>query len=277
MQAETSMDTLVDLDSISQSKSKSSSNNSDTTDEISIQNEPQPAPKPKPKQPEQQLITSNYTFSTLALICIAIAMSTVVLMSPSTPKKKIASFIDLEALTDDDSDDLPTTKGTTESYGDVNASYINPEQAKFEFIHGQLKDLSICLILFNISDLNGACLVHNPKNFIDASEACTSHNMTLLEINSDHEKTRIYDETEKIFGTGGGTRIWMNGKYSLTEDAFLSHPKNVKFFITNDQIEERYGRKFTNDECLAIESYYVGRYHISAVPCGGAHYFYCEF
>jgi len=203
-------------------------------------------------------------------------MSTIVLMSPS-PKKTVRSFLDLDDLLDDDSDTKSSNKVTTESYSDVNASYINPELTKFEYIHGQLKDLSICLILFNISDLNGACLVHNPKNFIESSEACTTHNMTLLEINSDHEKTRVYDETEKIFGTGGGTRIWMNGKYSITEDAFLSHPMNVKFYVTNDMIEERRGRKFSDGECLAIESWYKGRYHISAVPCGGSHYFYCEF
>lgn len=203
-------------------------------------------------------------------------MSTVVLMTPSS-NKKVRSFLDLEDLmkTSDDSSSNKVT--TTESYADVNASFITPEREKFEYIHTKLKDISICLILFNISDLNGACLVHNPQNFIEASKMCTSHNMTLLEINSDHEKSRIYDETEKIFGSGGGTRIWMNGKYSITEDAFLSHPKNVKFFITNDQIEERYGRKFTDGECLAIESWYKGKYHISAVPCGGAHYFYCEF
>ncbi|KAL7014439.1 hypothetical protein ACKWTF_015926 [Chironomus riparius] len=277
MQAETSVDTLVTLESTSQPKCENSSNNSGSTDEISIQNDtPQTAPKPKQKQSEQLFITSSYTFSTLALIFIAIAMSTVVLMSPSS-KKTIKSFKDLEDLMDDLSDSSSNKVTATESYNDVNASFINPERAKFEYIHGQLKDLSICLILFNISELNGACLVHNSQSFIEASNMCQVHNMTLLEINSDHEKSRIYDETEKIFGTGGGTRIWMNGKYSRTEDAFLSHPKNVKFFVTNDQVEERYGRKFSDGECLSIESLYQAKYHISAVPCGGAHYFYCEF
>ena len=38
MQAETSVDTLVTLESPSQQKSENSSNSSETTDEISIQN-----------------------------------------------------------------------------------------------------------------------------------------------------------------------------------------------------------------------------------------------
>lgn len=206
-------------------------------------------------------------------------MSAIVLTSPK-PKSLLHGVNDLDDDYGDDSGPSNDNSAVTEGYNDVNSSFIDPERAKFEFIHGQLKDLSICLILFNISDLNGACLVHNPKNFIDASEACTTHNMTLLEMNSDLEKQRVFDETEKIFGTGGGTRIWMNGKYSVDENAFLSHPKNERFYITNEQIENGpYGSRngFSDGECLAVESWYQGRYHISSVPCRGAHYFYCEF
>lgn len=202
---------------------------------------------------------------------IAVALSTIVLISPG-PKSPLHFAKNL----DDYEDDLPTNGNevTADDASDVNSTYIHPELSKFEFIHGQLKDLTICLALFNITERNGACLVHQPKSFYAASEMCISHNMTLLDVDSDHDKQRIFEETEKIFGSGGGTRIWMNGKYSVAEKVFLSAPKDQKMFITNDQIE---GGRFSDGECLAVESWRRGKYQISSVPCRAESYFYCEF
>lgn len=151
------------------------------------------------------------------------------------------------------------------------------EHPSYEYIHGQLKDLSICLTLFNITDRNGACLVHTDKNFYDASDMCVMHNMTLLEVSSSDEHERIFEETKSIFGSGGGTRIWINGKWSSTSDAWLAFPKNETFYLNIEHVEQRYGRKPSDGECLAIESNRVDKYHISSVPCSGKHYFYCEF
>ncbi|KAG5669704.1 hypothetical protein PVAND_017586 [Polypedilum vanderplanki] len=156
---------------------------------------------------------------------------------------------------------------------------IQPSQLeKFQFIHGQLKDLSICLILFNISENNGACLVHQDKSFDDSQKLCSEHNMTLLEINSNEERVKVTEETTKIFGSGGGTRIWINGKYSSKVEGWLSVPREERFFLTQEHIETNYYNSEPKDgDCLTIESTQREKYHISAVSCNGRHYFYCEF
>lgn len=104
-----------------------------------------------------------------------------------------------------------------------------------------------------------------------------THNMTLLDFGTEHDKRRVFEETEKIFGTGGGTRIWMNGKYSVEQEGFMALPQNEKMSIKTDEIDNGKWKKFSDGECLAVESFYAGRYHLSAVPCRGEHYFYCEF
>jgi Lectin C-type domain len=151
------------------------------------------------------------------------------------------------------------------------------QKPTFEFIHSQLDDLSLCLNRFNISVRNAACLVASPKSYEDAQRACSEHNMSLLEMNSDEEKSLVYTETKKYFGSGGGTRIWVNGKWSDEASAWVSYPKNESFYLTSDHLEKRWNRAEVEGQCLSVESMFRERYHISAVPCTGQHYFYCEY
>lgn len=150
--------------------------------------------------------------------------------------------------------------------------------SSFELKHTRISNLSICLSVFKISDENGACLVHTGKDFYGADEMCTSHGMDLLEINTDDEKFKIYEETQKLFGSGGGTRIWINGKWSSSEGAWLSHPSNKRFFLTSEHVELMSWRATETDgQCLAVESTRREKYHIGSCECSGQHYFYCEY
>lgn len=148
----------------------------------------------------------------------------------------------------------------------------------FELKHTRISNLTICLSVFKISEENGACLVHTDKDFFGAEAMCSSHGMDLLEINSEDEKYKIYEETQKLFGSGFGTRIWVNGRWSSSAGSWLSYPSNKTFYLTSDQVElSRYGATEADGQCLAVESYRKDKYHISSCACTGRHYFYCEY
>lgn len=148
----------------------------------------------------------------------------------------------------------------------------------FELKHTRISNLTICLSVFKISEANGACLVHTDKDFFGAEAMCSSHGMDLLEINSDDEKFKIFEESQKLFGSGGGTRIWINGKWSSSASSWLSHPRNESFYLTSDHVElNNWGAAEIDGQCLAVESYRKDKYHIGSCACRGRHYFYCEY
>lgn len=111
--------------------------------------------------------------------------------------------------------------------------------------------------------------------------------MTLLEINESEVELRnlVFKETEKIFGVGGGTVIWLNGKRS-NEGLWIFNPskKEIKFSRKAKNIEEIPDYSVDHDEdyydnstelCLSLQSFDKS-YQIDSYACTHKSYFYCE-
>lgn len=161
---------------------------------------------------------------------------------------------------------------------DGRSKIVEELPSAFELKHTKFSNLSICLTIFKTSDESGACLVHTDKDFYGAQVMCDEFGMELLEISSENVKIRIYEETKNLFGSGGGTRIWINGKWSKSKNQWLTHPKNLSFYLTTDHVADRgWGVIEQDGNCLAIESMRRDLYQISSCSCLGNHYFYCGY
>lgn len=148
----------------------------------------------------------------------------------------------------------------------------------FELKHKKISNLEICEKVFKISEENGACLIASAKNFNEAQEMCNQDGMVLLEINSEEEKIKVYEETNKIFGSGGGTSLWVNGRWSSGEGEWLAVPRNEKFYLTTDHVElMSWGVVEAEGKCMCMRSFRVDKYHIDSCDCEVSQYFYCEY
>jgi hypothetical protein len=135
---------------------------------------------------------------------------------------------------------------------------------------------SICLSVFKSNETSGyGCLIAKSKSFKDASKFCEANNMTLFSITSNDELKEVFSNARHYFGTGGGTVIWINGKWSARKLGWYDFPQHESFYLTerfNDL--ERY--KGAYGRCLAIESPAGGDYEIKNFKCDNENYFYCK-
>lgn len=100
--------------------------------------------------------------------------------------------------------------------------------------------------------------------------------MTLLNINSDYKKSLVFEESKKFFSSGGGTVIWINGKWSDKNELWFLQPKNEKFYLS-EKVPTPLSRFVgLDDYCLSVQSYVNDRYEIAGIRCVNNCYFFCE-
>ena len=133
-----------------------------------------------------------------------------------------------------------------------------------------------CLKYFNLSEKISACLVPIAKSFEDAYKICESNNMKLLKIHSDKEKKTVFNVARGFFGSGGGTVLWIDGKWMYDKDEYRMYQTNETFYssakIGNPQ------KKFhgQGDYCLSVMSYFKDQYEIAPIRCNNECYFFCQ-
>lgn len=125
------------------------------------------------------------------------------------------------------------------------------------------------IIDFKITSSTKGFLFPSSKSFYNASSYCEYHGMKLYKINSNYKQNLIFYHTEKMFSSGGGTRIWVNGKWSSDHQKWLSYPDKEVIFPSSESYER-------DEHCLAIQSFRRNLYDIASVSCIATNYFYCE-
>ncbi|KAG5680154.1 hypothetical protein PVAND_009679 [Polypedilum vanderplanki] len=170
----------------------------------------------------------------------------------------------------------------------TSATHVD-NKVKIDKYYAELQNSSTCLSLFKTTETSIACLIEISLSFDDANAYCQSLNMTLLEINQndDNLKEMVFNETEKIFGLGKGSTIFINGKKSKENGTWIAepNPRIIEFIkekhkSNNDEItlpsEDYYDDEY--ELCLVIKSFYKERkYEIDSYGCNHKCYFYCEF
>jgi hypothetical protein len=140
----------------------------------------------------------------------------------------------------------------------------------------RLRFSSTCLSLFNISKTNAICLVPIALTFSETEAFCAKHNMSLLRVDCESKKRQIFSEAERIFSSGNGTVIWINGKWSHDNATWELFPSQHKFFLSKI-VESPMKRFVGRDEfCLTVQSFYDGKYEIAGIRCKNKCYFFCE-
>ena len=104
-----------------------------------------------------------------------------------------------------------------------------------------------CSRSFKIPEYNKiACLIEDPKSPKNAAKFCKSKAMKLLKIEDETLMQKIFEGTAKIFGTGGGTALWVDGKWNSDVDTWKSW--HDKLEINKFSVSGRVG------DCLRIFS-----------------------
>jgi hypothetical protein len=111
--------------------------------------------------------------------------------------------------------------------------------------------------------------------FRAASAHCIKLNMTLLEIDSEEMLELVYDRTENVFSTGGGTTIWINGWWMQSKEGWFSHPSERSFYLT-EALKDSHKLVKQFGMCLGIQSYFE-QYETVSMRCSIDCYFYCGF
>ncbi|CAH1735158.1 unnamed protein product [Chironomus riparius] len=126
-----------------------------------------------------------------------------------------------------------------------------------------------CSKFFKIPESNKiVCLVEAPKTPKDAAQFCKSAGMKFLKITDDEMKQKVFDGTRKIFGIGGGTALWIDGKWNENKRIWDSWHDGSKVEVY--PVERMLG------DCTRIFSPLSRKYEISSSKCELTSYFYCE-
>lgn len=135
---------------------------------------------------------------------------------------------------------------------------------------------SSCLKYFNFTENNFACLVPIAKSFEEAYNICKSSDMKLLQIHSDKEKKTVFNVAREFFGSGGGTVLWIDGKWMYDKDEYRMLNTNKSFYSSKkvgSPLKKFHGR---DDYCLTIMSYFKDQYEIGPIRCFNECYFFCQ-
>lgn len=134
-----------------------------------------------------------------------------------------------------------------------------------------------CLKLFDISTTKSACLVPLAKPFEQAYDYCKENDMSLLEVNSESEKKKLFKISGEFFGSGGGTVIWIDGKWMYDKEEWRKYRTNERFSLSK-KIQTPLAKFFGNDDyCLSVQSYFMAQYEIAPIRCFNKCYFFCEY
>ncbi|CAG9804831.1 unnamed protein product [Chironomus riparius] len=135
---------------------------------------------------------------------------------------------------------------------------------------------SSCLKYFNYSQNSSACLVPIAKSFEEAHKICKSNDMKLLQIHSDKEKKTVFNVAREFFGSGGGTVLWIDGKWMYDKEEYRMFETNVTFYSSKKIGSPQ--KKFHGQDhyCLTIMSYFKDQYEISPIRCFNECYFFCQ-
>lgn len=101
-----------------------------------------------------------------------------------------------------------------------------------------------------------------------AANYCKSRNMQLLRLDGDDVKHQVFEKLEGIFGVGGGTALWIDGKYDEGKRKFTSWH--------GESGVESYRTFGNTDICLRIESPRGEDFKVSSAWCTFSYYFLCQ-
>ena len=124
-----------------------------------------------------------------------------------------------------------------------------------------------CSRSFKISNDKLICLVEAEMTPKDAATYCKTNSMKFLRILDNKIKQKAFEVSKKVFGVGGGSALWIDGKwneltgnwYTTNHEQLLIHP--------NDRIL---------GDCMRIFSPLGQKFEISSARCSLQSYFYCE-
>lgn len=110
------------------------------------------------------------------------------------------------------------------------------------------------------------CLIAESKKASQAAKICEHKGMQLLKITTEKVRDEIFAETAKIFGTGGGTALWIDGVWSNVAQTWVSwHDQSLIDSDVDFGVE---------GFCLNIES--PVKYEMTFRSCENKSYFFCE-
>lgn len=100
--------------------------------------------------------------------------------------------------------------------------------------------------------------------------------MTLLEVQSIEDKRAVIKVAKEFFGYGGGTVIWIDGKWDFELEEWRRFETNASFSLS--KIVETPLKKFVgkDDYCMSVQSYYMAQYELAGIRCYNECYFFCE-
>lgn len=123
--------------------------------------------------------------------------------------------------------------------------------------------------------LKTACQYSHPKSY---DEACINLGMNLFIINTRKVESQILSFATSIFGTGGGSTLWVNGKESIEGDWFTFDGKNNSPLMSG--IKRIRDSKWNNhysfhQDCLILRAW--GNFEVAYTPCNLRMYSFCEY
>ncbi|KAG5680156.1 hypothetical protein PVAND_009681 [Polypedilum vanderplanki] len=151
-------------------------------------------------------------------------------------------------------------------------------ESEFDEVIEKVSKSKMCLALFNLSDKRFGCLISFAMTFNASLQQCSEYNMTLLDVRSDCDRDMLFEQSKKFFSIGGGTVLYINGKYSSDDNVWLRQPNNEKLQWTNE-VQSPLKRFEGHDEyCLVVYSGIgTNKYEIASIRCKNACYFFCQF
>lgn len=116
--------------------------------------------------------------------------------------------------------------------------------------------------------LKTTCAIFSPKSY---NESCIDEDMNLFTIDSPKMETEVLKFATSLFGNGGGSTLWINGRKESYKKLTTENPVK-KFFI--DSIGDR--TVFADGSCLIVSSIF-NSFKIKTWPCKAKMFSICEF
>lgn len=143
-----------------------------------------------------------------------------------------------------------------------------------------IQNPSACSYIHDIFDLNGnylktACQFSHARSY---DEACVDLGMNLFIIDSPEVETQILAFATSIFGSGGGSTLWANGKEDEDGNWFTFDGKSSQELMPG--IEGVLGSKWNNQfksvgDCLILKAW--GNFEVGYTTCNTRMYSFCEY
>jgi hypothetical protein len=133
-------------------------------------------------------------------------------------------------------------------------------------------DTSVCGRQTDVFDLNGnyvktACAVFSAKSY---NEACINDGMNLFIVDSTGTERELLSFATSIFGSGGGSTLYINGKKD-SDGRFYTYNPLRKPLI--DSIASRFSAN--GDGCLILSA--NGAFKVDSWSCKSKMYHVCEY